>query len=89
VITPITPVTPPTVTHLITLPAGWKVSGTFGTSFPAGILVYQFDSIDLGQTMKAYCLAYDSMSINIEFIPVMAATATTGKFTQIDPLIPA
>jgi len=75
--TPITPITPPIVTNLITLPAGWKVSPTFGTSFPTGIQVYQFDSTFQGQTIKAFCLAYDSKNSNIEFKPVMAATATT------------
>jgi hypothetical protein len=77
VTTTIPPVTPPTVTNLITLPAGWKVSTTFGTSFPTGIQVYQFDSIFQGQTIKAFCLAYDSKNTNFEFKPVMAATATT------------
>jgi len=77
VITTIPPVIPATVTNLITLPAGWKVSTSFGTSFPTGIQVYQFDSIFQGQTVKAYCLAYDSKNTNFEFKPVMAVTATT------------
>jgi hypothetical protein len=75
---PVVPTPPPPVaTNLITLPAGWKVSTTLGTSFPAGIQVYQFDSTFQGQTIKAFCLAYDSKNINFEFKPVMAATATT------------
>ncbi|MEX0637088.1 MAG: hypothetical protein WD135_09995, partial [Ferruginibacter sp.] len=76
-IIPIIPITPPVVTNLITLPAGWKVSPTFGTSFPAGIQVYQFDSTFQGQTIKAFCLAYDSKNSNIEFKPVVATAATT------------
>lgn len=76
-IIPFIPTPPPVGTNLITLPAGWKVSPTFGTSFPAGIQVYQFDSTFQGQTIKAFCLAYDSKNINFEFKPVVAATATT------------
>lgn len=76
-VVPVIPPPPPVVTNLITLPAGWKVSTTFGTSFPAGVQVYQFDSTFQGQTIKAFCLAYDSKNINFEFKPVMALTATT------------
>lgn len=76
-IIPFIPTPPPVGTNLITLPAGWKVSPTFGTSFPAGIQVYQFDSTFQGQTIKAFCLAYDSKNINFEFKPVVVATATT------------
>ena len=77
VTTTIPPVIPPTVTNLITLPAGWKVSTTFGTSFPTGVQVYQFDSVFMGQTTKAYCLAYDSKNTNIEFKPVMNTAGNT------------
>ena len=72
---PVTPATP--VTPLITLPAGWKLSSTLGTSFPTGIQVYQFDSIYLGKTVKAFCVAYDSKNTTLEFKPTMATVATT------------
>ena len=72
---PVTPATP--VTPLITLPAGWKLSTTFGTSFPTGIQVYQFDTIFLGKTVKAFCVAYDSKNTTLEFKPTMATVATT------------
>ena len=44
-VVPIIPTPPPVGTNLITLPAGWKVSTTFGTSFPAGIQVYQIQQL--------------------------------------------
>lgn len=72
---PVTPTTP--VTSLITLPIGWKMSSSFGTSFPTGIQVYQYDTIFLGKRVKAFCVAYDSKNTTIEFKPIMASTATT------------
>lgn len=72
---PVTPTTP--VTSLITLPIGWKMSTSFGTSFPTGIQVYQYDTIFLGKRVKAFCVAYDSKNTTIEFKPIMASTATT------------
>ena len=77
IVTIIPPFVPPVVTNLITLPVGWKLSTTFGTSFPAGIQVYQFDDIYLGKQVKAFCVAYDSKNTTLEFKPIMAATATT------------
>lgn len=75
-VTTIIPVTPPVLTPLITLPQGWKISTTVGTSFPTGIQVFEFDSIYLGAKIKAYCVAYDSKNTNIEFKPVIS---TAGK----------
>jgi hypothetical protein len=72
---PVTPTNP--VTSLITLPIGWKMSTSFGTSFPPGIQVYQYDTIFLGKRVKAFCVAYDSKNTAIEFKPIMASTATT------------
>ncbi len=70
------PVVPIVVTPLVTLPQGWKISTTIGTSFPTGIQVYEFDSIYLGAKIKAYCVAYDSKNTNIEFKPLIS---TAGK----------
>ena len=77
VVTIIPPVVPPFVTNLINLPAGWKLNPSFNTSLPTGIQVYQFDTIFLGNTIKAFCVAYDSKNTNFEFKPIMAATVTT------------
>ncbi len=71
------PVITPSVSNLIPLPAGWKVSTSFGTSFPTGIQVYQFDTIFQSKRIKAFCVAYDSKNANFEFKPTLAATATT------------
>jgi len=81
------PTTPlPPVSNLITLPAGWKVSTTLGTSFPAAIQVYQFDTLFNGKKIKAFCVAYDSKNAAIEFKPVMATTATTpSTFAANEP----
>ncbi|HAN39867.1 MAG TPA: hypothetical protein DCQ29_13265 [Chitinophagaceae bacterium] len=73
--TPIPPIPP--VTTLLQLPAGWKLSSTLGLTFPTGIQVYQFDTTYMGRTTKAFCVAFDSRNTNLEFKPVMAATATT------------
>ncbi|MFY7900867.1 MAG: phosphodiester glycosidase family protein [Chitinophagaceae bacterium] len=76
----IPPVVQPPVTPkptLITLPAGWKLSTTYGTNFPTGIQVYQFDTIHAGRQVKAVCVAYDSKVTTIDFKPVLSATAIT------------
>ncbi len=78
--TTIPPVVQPPVTPkptLITLPAGWKLSTSFGVNFPTGIQVYQFDTIHAGKQVKAVCVAYDSKITTIDFKPVMSATAIT------------
>jgi Phosphodiester glycosidase len=70
------PVAPIVVTPLVTLPQGWKISTTIGTSFPTGVQVLEFDSIYLNQKIKAFCVAYDSKNTNLEFKPIIA---TAGK----------
>jgi len=70
------PVTPPApVTRLITLPPGWKYSSLLSATFPAGIELYFFDTLFEGKKTKAFCLAFDSKKTNIEFKPVLSATA--------------
>ncbi len=80
------PITPVTVTNLITLPAGWKVSTTMGTSYPAGIQVYEFDTLFQTKRLKAVCVAYDSKNANFELKPALSASATTpSAFAAAEP----
>jgi hypothetical protein len=73
------PITQPpvAVTPVIPLPAGWKVATSYMTNFPQGIQLFFFDSIYNSQKIKAFCLAYDSKNTNLEFKPVLSATAKT------------
>ena len=70
-------ITPVTATNLITLPAGWKVSTTLGSAYPAGIQVYEFDTIFQVKRLKAVCVAYDSKNANFELKPALSATSIT------------
>lgn len=63
------------VTPLISLPQGWKISTAYGSNFPSGIQVLSFDTLYTGKKVKAFCVAYDSKNTQIEFKPVMSATA--------------
>lgn len=79
-------ITPVTVTNLITLPAGWKVSTTMGTSYPTGIQVYEFDTLFQSKRLKAVCVAYDSKNANFEFKPVQSASpATPSAIAAVEP----
>ncbi|HMO32598.1 MAG TPA: phosphodiester glycosidase family protein [Lacibacter sp.] len=81
---PGTPVQPGTT--LITLPAGWRLATSYTTTFPQGIQLYQFDSVFNGQTIKAFCLAYDSRNTTFEFKPVLATAAkTVSAFVRDEP----
>ena len=80
------PPAPPPATSLIPLPAGWRVASAYNTTFPQGIQLYQFDSIFNGQTVRAFCLVYDSRNSNFEFKPVLATTAkTVSAFVRDEP----
>lgn len=75
-VTPVQPVNPTQPANtLVTLPAGWKLSTLLTASFPSGIQLYFFDTLYQGKKTKAFCLAYDSKKTNIEFKPVLSATA--------------
>jgi Phosphodiester glycosidase len=79
-VVPVTPpiVTPPVVvTPIITTPAGWKLATSFNTSLPQGVQLFAFDSIYAGRKVKAYCLAYDSKNVALDFKPVLSATVKT------------
>lgn len=73
----IQPITPPVFKPLLTLPAGWKPSTTYMSSFPQGIQLFQFDSTFSGEKVKAFCLLYDSKNTTFEFKPVLSVTAKT------------
>ena len=75
----VTPNVPPVVvtSKLTTLPTGWKLSTSIMINFPSGIELYYYDSIYAGRKTKMFCLAYDSKNINIEFKPLLSATAKT------------
>jgi Phosphodiester glycosidase len=78
VVTTIPPiVTPPVVAPLITVPTGWKLASSFNTSLPQGVQLFAFDSIYAGRKVKAFCLAYDSRNVALDFKPVLSATAKT------------
>jgi hypothetical protein len=78
VVTTIPPiVTPPVVAPLITVPTGWKLATSFNTSLPQGVQLFAFDSIYAGRKVKAFCLAYDSRNVALDFKPVLSATAKT------------
>lgn len=85
-VTPIVPTPPASSASLIPLPAGWRVASAYNTTFPQGIQTYQFDSVFNGQTIRAFCLAYDSRNTNFEFKPVLSATAkTVSSFVRDEP----
>lgn len=76
----------PFVKPLITLPAGWKMTSSFTTTFPSDVQVYTFDSIFAGRKTRAFCFAYQSSNATLEFKPVMAATAKTpSQFVLEEP----
>jgi hypothetical protein len=81
--TEVPPVTPPlvnppvAVTPIITAPTGWKLASSFNTSLPQGVQLFAYDSIYAGRKVKAFCLAYDSRNIALDFKPVLSATAKT------------
>jgi hypothetical protein len=80
------PITPVTVTPITSLPAGWKIATGYMTNLPAGVQVYQFDSVFNAQKIKAYCFAFDSKNNAVEFKPVVSATAKTpSAFIQEEP----
>lgn len=71
------PANPNVFTPIIPLPPGWKPAIQFMQSFPPGIQLFQFDSVFMGQRVKAYCLAYDSRNSIFEFKPTLSGTAKT------------
>jgi hypothetical protein len=80
VVTTIPPVViPPTVapTPIITAPSGWRLATSYNTTMPQGVQLFSFDSIYAGRKVKAFCLAYDSRNIALDFKPVLSATAKT------------
>lgn len=83
--TPVQPTPQPGAT-LISLPAGWKLATSFTATFPQGIQLYQFDTLFNGQTIKAFCLAYDSRNTTFEFKPILATAAkTVSAFVRDEP----
>jgi hypothetical protein len=79
----VTPVIPPVVnppavvTPIITAPAGWKLATSYNTTLPQGVQLFAYDSIYAGRKVKAFCLAYDSRNMALDFKPVLTATAKT------------
>jgi Phosphodiester glycosidase len=78
VVTTVPPViTPPGITPIIAAPAGWKLATSFNTTLPQGVQLFAYDSIYAGRKVKAFCLAYDSRNVTLDFKPVLSATAKT------------
>jgi Phosphodiester glycosidase len=69
------PPPPPVVTPFLTLPPSWKYNATLSSAYPAGIQVYTFDSLQDGEKVKAYAVAFDSKAGTVELKPVMSTTA--------------